>query len=68
MTVNAGPRPADERVIRVSTTADRLKGRQIRVNPRVALHVDGPGLAPDRRLTITFPATRLYGTALDVPR
>ncbi|KOX18665.1 hypothetical protein ADK67_36455 [Saccharothrix sp. NRRL B-16348] len=78
---------AKERVIRVSTTADRLKARQIRANPRVALHVsgpdvwsfaavegdaelvettDGPDLAPDRRLTITFPATRLYGTALDV--
>ena len=79
---------ARERVIRVSTTADRLKARRIRANPRVALHVsgpdvwsfaavegdaelvettDGPDLAPDRRLTITFPATRLYGTALDIP-
>ncbi|MFE9747387.1 pyridoxamine 5'-phosphate oxidase family protein [Saccharothrix saharensis] len=78
---------AEERVIRVSTTADRLKARQIRADPRVALHVSGPdvwsfaavegdaelvevsdGRAPDRRLTITFPATRLYGTALDVPK
>ena len=80
---------AEERVIRVSTTADRLKARQIRANPRVALHVsgpdvwsfavvegeaelvettDGPDLAPDRRLTITFSAQRLYGTALDIPR
>ena len=78
---------AKERVIRVSTTADRLKARQIRADPRVSLHVggpdvwsfavvegdaelvettDGPDLAPDRRLTITFTATRLYGTALDV--
>lgn len=83
---------AEERVIRVSTTADRLKARQIRANPRVALHVNGPDVwsfaavegdaelvevspepadggerEPDRRLTITFPATRLYGTALDFP-
>lgn len=78
---------AKERVIRVSTTADRLKARQIRADPRVSLHVsgpdvwsfavvegdaelveatDGPDLEPDRRLTITFRATRLYGTALDV--
>ncbi|QQQ78354.1 TIGR03618 family F420-dependent PPOX class oxidoreductase [Saccharothrix sp. 6-C] len=78
---------ADERVIRVSTTADRLKARQIRADPKVSLHVsgpdvwsfavvegdaelveaaDGPDLAPDRRLTITIAATRLYGTALDV--
>jgi PPOX class probable F420-dependent enzyme len=79
---------AKERVIRVSTTADRLKARQIRANPRVALHVSGPDVwsfaavegdaelveneggngEPDRRLTITFPATRLYGTALDIPK
>ncbi|MCE6996571.1 TIGR03618 family F420-dependent PPOX class oxidoreductase [Saccharothrix sp. S26] len=76
---------AKERVIRVSTTADRLKARQIRADPKVALHVSGPdvwsfaavegdaelvevsdGDEPDRRLTITFPATRLYGTALDL--
>ncbi|MFJ6673101.1 pyridoxamine 5'-phosphate oxidase family protein [Actinosynnema sp. NPDC091369] len=78
---------AEERVIRVSTTADRLKARQIRADPRVALHVSGPdvwsfaavegdaelvevsdGDEPDRRLTITFPAARLYGTALDIPK
>ncbi|TQM79743.1 PPOX class probable F420-dependent enzyme [Saccharothrix saharensis] len=78
---------AKERVIRVSTTADRLKARRIRADPRVALHVSGPdvwsfaavegdaelvevsdGDEPDRRLTITFPATRLYGTALDIPK
>ncbi|MER5263500.1 TIGR03618 family F420-dependent PPOX class oxidoreductase [Actinosynnema sp. NPDC002837] len=78
---------AEDRVIRVSTTADRVKARQLRADPKVSLHVsgpdvwsfavvegeaelvettDGPDLAPDRRLTITFPATRLYGTALDV--
>ncbi|MEU7531967.1 TIGR03618 family F420-dependent PPOX class oxidoreductase [Saccharothrix sp. NPDC042600] len=76
----------DTRTIRVSTTADRLKTRQIRANPRVALHVTGPDVwsfavvegeaeitedtpdttAPDRRVTITLQATRLYGTALDV--
>ncbi|NUT93353.1 MAG: pyridoxamine 5'-phosphate oxidase family protein [Saccharothrix sp.] len=33
---------AAERTIRVSTTADRLKARQIRADPRVALHVQGP--------------------------
>ncbi|MFI9010863.1 pyridoxamine 5'-phosphate oxidase family protein [Actinosynnema sp. NPDC053489] len=33
---------ADERVVRVSTTADRLKARRIRADPRVALHVSGP--------------------------
>ncbi|MEU4743264.1 TIGR03618 family F420-dependent PPOX class oxidoreductase [Actinosynnema sp. NPDC023658] len=84
---------AGERVIRVSTTADRLKARQIRADPRVALHVSGPDVwsfaavegdaelvevspepedgsdrEPDRRLVITIPATRLYGTALDVPK
>lgn len=78
-----------ERTIRVSTTADRLKARQIRANPRVSLHVSGPDVwsfavvegeaelveaepaadpEPDRRLTITLRASRLYGTALDVPR
>lgn len=84
---------ARERVIRVSTTADRVKARQIRANPRVALHVSGPDVwsfaavegdaelvettpepadgsdrEPDRRLTITFTASRLYGTALDIPK
>ncbi|MCX4675397.1 TIGR03618 family F420-dependent PPOX class oxidoreductase [Streptomyces sp. NBC_01433] len=33
---------ADERVLRVSTTADRLKARQLRRNPHAALHVHGP--------------------------
>ncbi|MFI6909489.1 pyridoxamine 5'-phosphate oxidase family protein [Nonomuraea sp. NPDC050394] len=32
---------AAERVIRISTTADRLKARQVRNDPRVALHVRG---------------------------
>ncbi|WP_067475632.1 pyridoxamine 5'-phosphate oxidase family protein [Actinomadura hibisca] len=31
----------EERTIRISTTEDRLKVRQIRNNPRVALHVPG---------------------------
>lgn len=31
-----------ERIIRVSTTADRLKARQVRNDPHVALHVHGP--------------------------
>ncbi|MEV0231024.1 TIGR03618 family F420-dependent PPOX class oxidoreductase [Nonomuraea sp. NPDC050786] len=31
-----------ERVIRISTTADRLKARQVRNDPHVALHVSGP--------------------------
>ncbi|WP_345147547.1 pyridoxamine 5'-phosphate oxidase family protein [Nonomuraea rubra] len=30
------------RIIRISTTADRLKARQVRNNPHVALHVQGP--------------------------
>ncbi|WP_043632281.1 pyridoxamine 5'-phosphate oxidase family protein [Nonomuraea candida] len=30
------------RVIRISTTADRLKARQVRNDPHVALHVHGP--------------------------
>ncbi|NUS56432.1 MAG: TIGR03618 family F420-dependent PPOX class oxidoreductase [Streptomycetaceae bacterium] len=33
--------PAD-RVIRISTTSDRLKTKHIRNNPLVALHVSGP--------------------------
>lgn len=82
---------AAERTIRVSTTADRLKARHVRADPRVALHVSGPDVwsfasiegdaelvevapgpaggaepEPDRRLTITMRASRLYGTALDV--
>ncbi|MFD9940433.1 pyridoxamine 5'-phosphate oxidase family protein [Nonomuraea sp. NPDC059023] len=32
---------AAERVIRISTTAGRLKARQVRNDPRVALHVRG---------------------------
>lgn len=32
----------EERMIRISTTEDRIKARQIRHNPRVALHVNGP--------------------------
>ncbi|MFF2551767.1 TIGR03618 family F420-dependent PPOX class oxidoreductase [Nocardia sp. NPDC058058] len=31
-----------ERVIRISTTADRLKAKQVRNNPHIALHVNGP--------------------------
>lgn len=79
---------AEERTIRVSTTADRLKARQIRADPRVSLHVSGPNVwsfavvegaaevveaptegepAPDRRVTIELRASRLYGTALDIP-
>lgn len=80
------------RIVRVSTTADRLKARQIRANPRAALHVNGPNIwsfavvegaaevvevspepaegaepAPDRRVMITLRASRIYGTALDIP-
>ncbi|MCG5213409.1 TIGR03618 family F420-dependent PPOX class oxidoreductase [Streptosporangium sp. KLBMP 9127] len=32
----------DERVVRISTTVDRLKTRQVRNDPRLALHVSGP--------------------------
>ena len=31
-----------ERIVRISTTADRLKVRQVRQNPHAALHVTGP--------------------------
>ncbi|GAA3256716.1 pyridoxamine 5'-phosphate oxidase family protein [Nonomuraea helvata] len=33
-----------ERIIRISTTADRLKARQVRNDPHVALHVSGPNV------------------------
>lgn len=33
---------AEERVVRVSSTADRLKPRQLRTDPHAALHVTGP--------------------------
>lgn len=33
---------AEERVIRVSTTSDRLKARQLRRDPHAALYVQGP--------------------------
>lgn len=33
-----------ERVIRVSTTADRLKARHVRNNPHLSLHVNGPDI------------------------
>lgn len=33
----------EDRVVRISTTADRLKVRQLRVDPHAALHVNGPG-------------------------
>jgi PPOX class probable F420-dependent enzyme len=33
---------AEERVLRVSSTADRLKVRQLRRDPRASLHVHGP--------------------------
>ena len=33
-----------ERIVSISTTEDRLKVRQIRNNPRVALHVTGPDI------------------------
>ncbi|MFI6511954.1 TIGR03618 family F420-dependent PPOX class oxidoreductase [Streptosporangium sp. NPDC050855] len=32
----------DERVVRISTTNDRLKARRLRDDPRLALHVNGP--------------------------
>jgi PPOX class probable F420-dependent enzyme len=34
----------EERVIRVSTTADRLKVRQLRHDPHASLHVQGPNV------------------------
>nr|WP_308299221.1 TIGR03618 family F420-dependent PPOX class oxidoreductase [Streptomyces sp. CL12-4] len=33
---------AEERVLRVSSTADRLKVRQLRRDPHASLHVNGP--------------------------
>ncbi|MFJ3842371.1 pyridoxamine 5'-phosphate oxidase family protein [Streptomyces sp. NPDC090054] len=33
---------AEESVLRVSSTADRLKVRQLRQNPRTSLHISGP--------------------------
>lgn len=33
-----------ERVLRISTTADRLKVRQLRRDPHAALHVNGPNI------------------------
>ncbi|WP_228000528.1 TIGR03618 family F420-dependent PPOX class oxidoreductase [Nocardia australiensis] len=33
-----------ERIIRISTTSDRLKARHVRNNPRLALHVNGPDI------------------------
>ncbi|MFI6600073.1 PPOX class F420-dependent oxidoreductase [Nonomuraea sp. NPDC050536] len=33
-----------ERIIRISTTNDRLKVRHVRNNPRLALHVNGPDI------------------------
>jgi PPOX class probable F420-dependent enzyme len=32
----------DDRIVRISTTADRLKVRQLRHDPHAALHVNGP--------------------------
>jgi len=104
----------EARVARISTTADRAKVRQLRRDPRAALHVatpdhmafvvaqgeaelsavsEAPGdeagrellsleppyenaadekafleqMVKDRRLVIRLRASRLYGTALDVP-
>ncbi|GAA3092165.1 PPOX class F420-dependent oxidoreductase [Streptosporangium carneum] len=34
----------DERIVRISTTNDRLKARHIRRNPSLALHVNGPDI------------------------
>lgn len=34
----------DERVVRISTTEDRLKARHVRNNPHLALHVNGPNI------------------------
>lgn len=33
---------AEERVVRVSSTADRIKPRQLRAGPHATLHVNGP--------------------------
>ncbi|MFD0063759.1 pyridoxamine 5'-phosphate oxidase family protein [Streptomyces sp. NPDC056690] len=104
-----------ERVLRFSTTADRLKTRQLRSDPRAAPHVSGPDMwsfavaegeaevsdvtaAPgddvgrellamtagfddpaqkaeflgrqvgESRVVIRLRVTRLYGTALDIPK
>jgi PPOX class probable F420-dependent enzyme len=35
---------AEERVLRVSSTADRLKVRQLRRDPHTSLHVSGPDI------------------------
>ncbi|MFF1394717.1 TIGR03618 family F420-dependent PPOX class oxidoreductase [Streptomyces sp. NPDC058287] len=105
----------EERVVRVSTTTDRLKARQLRSDPHAALHVTGPDmwsfavaegeaevsdvtaapgdavgrellamtpgfddpeqeaeflaqLVEERRVVIRLRVTRLYGTALDIPK
>jgi PPOX class probable F420-dependent enzyme len=34
----------EDRIVRVSTTADRLKVRQLRNDPHAALHVNGPNV------------------------
>lgn len=104
-----------ERVLRVSTTTDRIKARQLRSDPHAALHVTGPDMwsfavaegeaevsdvttAPgdavgrellamtpgfddpaqeaeflgrqveESRVVIRLKVTRLYGTALDIPK
>ncbi|MFD1936623.1 MULTISPECIES: TIGR03618 family F420-dependent PPOX class oxidoreductase [Nonomuraea] len=33
-----------ERIVRISTTDDRLKARHVRNNPRLSLHVNGPDI------------------------
>lgn len=35
---------SDARVVRISTTDDRLKARHVRNNPHLALHVNGPNI------------------------
>ncbi|MFF1355707.1 PPOX class F420-dependent oxidoreductase [Streptomyces sp. NPDC058297] len=105
----------EERVVRVSTTADRLKARHLRSDPHAALHVSGPDvwsfavaegeaevsgvtaspgdavgrellamtpgfddpgqeaeflaqLVEEGRVVIRLRVSRLYGTALDIPK
>ncbi|MFD0023392.1 TIGR03618 family F420-dependent PPOX class oxidoreductase [Streptomyces sp. NPDC058382] len=51
----------EERVVRVSSTADRLKPRQLRTDPHAALHVDGPDVfsfaVAEGEAEVSAPAT-----------
>ncbi|MEU2786062.1 pyridoxamine 5'-phosphate oxidase family protein, partial [Streptomyces sp. NPDC007110] len=65
----------EARIVRLSTTADRIKVKHLQRNPRAALHVQGGDVwsfavaegAAEASAPLLLPPVRAYGVAMDPP-